>query len=193
MPYPVVHVLFFLFCVGAVAVYATTGSLSRRELSSRDSRKLLLLMFVGGISSLLPDIMVVYNLPVHGNMYHCWIGPVATHSFLFSSVAVVFGAVVGYVAYRESNKAGYMAIFAWSAFLSHLLLDDITEGGCEYLYPLSDGRISVFSMMETGFSAGLFHYLMASFVSVSFIFIVIMMALFSLSRFGFEYKYRAEK
>lgn len=193
MPYPVVHVLFFLFCVGAVAVYATIGSLSRREFLFRDSRKLLLLIFVGSVASLLPDIMVIYNMLIHGNLHHCWIGPVPTHSFLFSSTAILFGAVVGYAAYREFSKAGYMAIFAGSAFLSHLLLDDIAEGGCDYLYPLYDKPISVFSIMDTGFSDGLFHYLTASFMSVSFIFIVISMALLSLSRFGFEFNYRAEK
>jgi hypothetical protein len=102
--------------------------------------------------------------------------------------------LVGYAAYREFNKAVYMAIFAGSAFLTHLLLDDIAEGGCTYLYPLYNKPISVFSIMDTGFAeAGLFKYLIVSFLSVFCVFIVILMALFALSRFGFEFSYKAEK
>ena len=118
MPYPVVHVLFFLFCVSAVAVYAITKAISRRELSLKDSRKLLLLMFVGGLCTLFPDITAVYNLFVNGNLDHCSIGPIPTHSLLFSSTAILFGMLVGYAAYRELNKAVYMAIFA-GVCLSH--------------------------------------------------------------------------
>ncbi|KKG11178.1 metal-dependent hydrolase [Methanosarcina sp. 2.H.A.1B.4] len=194
MPYPVVHVLFFLFCIGAVAIYAITKALSRGELSFRDSRKLLLLMFVGGLCTMFPDLIVVYNLLINGTLQHCWVGPIPTHSLLFSSTAILFGGIIGYAAYRELNKAVYMAIFAESAFLTHLLLDDIAEAYCPYLYPLYNEPTSVFSLMNAEFTgAGLFHYLIASFASVFFIFIVILMALFALSRFGFEFSYRAEK
>ncbi|KKH98930.1 hypothetical protein EO95_05485 [Methanosarcina sp. 1.H.T.1A.1] len=194
MPYPVVHVLFFLFCIGAVAIYAITKALSRGELSFRDSRKLLLLMFVGGLCTMFPDLIVVYNLLINGTLQHCWVGPIPTHSLLFSSTAILFGGIVGYAAYRELNKAVYMAIFAESAFLTHLLLDDIAEAYCPYLYPLYNKPTSVFLLMNAEFTgAGLFNYLTASFVSVFFIFIVILMALFALSRFGFEFSYRAEK
>ncbi|WP_048143170.1 metal-dependent hydrolase [Methanosarcina horonobensis] len=195
MPYPVVHVLFFLFCVGAVALYAVIGPLSRRELSPRDTRKLLLLVFVGGLSTLLPDIMAVYNFLVNDNLGHSLVGSIPTHSFLFSSTAILFGMFVGYAAYRELSKAFYMAIFAGSAFVTHLLLDDIAEGGCAYLYPLYSKPISVFSIMDTGFAdaGGLFNYLIISFVSVFCVFIVILMALFALNKFGFEFIYRTEK
>lgn len=194
MPYPVVHVLFFLFCVSLVGVYAIIGPLSRRELSFRDTRKLLLLMFVGGLCTLFPDMTAVYNLLINGTLDHCSIGPIPTHSLLFSSTAIFFGLLVGYAAYREFAKAVYMAIFAGSAFLTHLLLDDAAEGGCAYLYPLYNKPISVFSMMDTGFAeAGLFYYLTVSFVSVFCVFIVILMALFALNKFGFEFSYRAEK
>ena len=194
MPYPVVHVLFFLFCVCAVAVYAATKAFYRKELSFRNSRTLLLLMFVGGLCTLFPDMPAVYNLLVNGTIEHCWIGPIPTHSFLFSSTAILFGGIVGYAAYREFNKAVYMAIFAESAFLTHLLLDDMAKGGCDYLYPLYNKLISVFSIMDTGFAeVGLFKYLIFSFVSVFCVFIVILMALFALSRFGFEFSYRSEK
>ncbi|KAF5029902.1 LexA-binding, inner membrane-associated putative hydrolase [anaerobic digester metagenome] len=195
MPYPVVHVLFFLFCVGIVAVYAITGPLYRRELCFSDARKLLLLAFVGGACTLFPDIMVVYNIIINNTMEHCSIGSIPTHSLLFSFTAILFGGLVGYAAFREFSKAVYMAIFAESAFLTHLLLDDIAEGGCEYLYPLYSSPISVFSMMDTGFAAAgsLFHYLMVSIVSVFCVFVVILMALFALDKFGFEFGYRKEK
>lgn len=195
MPYPVVHVLFFLFCVGAVAVYALVGPFSRRELHFKDIRKLLLLAFVGSLSTLLPDIMAVYNIFVNGNLDHCSIGSIMTHSLLFSISATFFGTFAGYAVYREFSKAAYMAIFAGSAFLTHLLLDDIAEGGCAYLYPLYNGRISVFSIMDTGFveAGGLFNYLTISIVSVFCVFVVILMALFSLNKIGFEFSYRAEK
>lgn len=88
----------------------------------------------------------------------------------------------------------YLGLFAEAAFASHLLLDDISEGGCEYLYPLYEKDISVFSMMDVSFrGTGIFQYLMTSFVSVLLICSVIMMALFVLSEYGFELKYRAEK
>jgi len=194
MPYPVVHVLFFWFCVSTVAVYAIAKAIYHRELSLTDSKKLLLLMLVGGLCTLFPDVTAVYNLFVNGNLEHCSIGPVPTHSLLFSSTAILFGMLVGYAAYGKLDKALYMAIFAGAAFLTHLLLDDISEGGCTYLYPLYNGRISVFSIMDTGFAeAGLFKYLIVSFVSVFCVFVVILMALFALSRFGFEFGYRTEK
>ena len=50
-------------------------------------------------------------------------------------------------------------------------------------------------MMDTGFAAAgsLFHYLMVSIVSVFCVFVVILMALFALDKFGFEFGYRKEK
>lgn len=194
MPYPVVHVLFFILCISAVAVYTTAKPLFRGELSLKGSKHLLLLLFVGSISSLFPDIMIIHSLLVNGTMEHCWAGPIPTHSLLFSLPAVLLGIVAGYVIYREPGRAMYLGLFAEAAFASHLLLDDISEGGCEYLYPLYEKDISVFSMMDVSFrGTGLFHYLTTSFVSVFFICSIIMMTLFVLSKYGFELKYRAEK
>lgn len=63
-----------------------------------------------------------------------------------------------------------------------------------YLYPLYNARISIFSMMDTGFAeAGLFKYLIVSFVSVFCVFVVILMTLFALNKFGFGLGYGAEK
>jgi hypothetical protein len=194
MPYPVVHVLFFVFCIGAVAVYATVRSFFRGELSLKGSKHLLPLLFIGSVCSLFPDIMIVHSLLVNGNMEHCWAGPIPTHSLLFSLPAVLLGIVTGYAIYREHRKAIHLGLFAEAAFASHLLLDDISEGGCEYLYPLYEKDISVFSMLDVSFMrTGLLDYLMTSFVSVFLICSVIMMALFALSEYGFELKYRAEK
>jgi uncharacterized membrane protein YhaH (DUF805 family) len=194
MPYPVSHVLFFVFCVSAVAVYAIVKSIFRREISSRDLFQLLPLLFVGSLCTLFPDIMIVYNLPVNGTLEHCWIGPIATHSFLFSSTALLFGTLVGYLAYRKFDKAIYLGLFGEAAFLTHLLLDDIGEGGTEYLYPVYNGKVSLFSLLDVGFQeTGFIHYVIASFVSVFFISFVIMMALFALDKLGFEFKYKPEK
>ena len=69
---------------------------------------------------LLPDIPAVYNLIVNGNSGHCWIGPVPTHSLLFSFSAILFGTLAGLIAYGKFSKAIYLGIFAEAAFLSHL-------------------------------------------------------------------------
>lgn len=194
MPYPVVHVLFFVFCISAVAVFAAGRSFFRGELSLKGSTNLIFLLSVGSICSLFPDIVVIHSLLVNGNMEHCWAGPIPTHSLLFSLLAVLFGIVSGYAKYRETVRAMYLGLLAEAAFVSHLLLDDISEGGCEYLYPLYEKKISVFSMMDIGFrGTGIFDYLMASFVSVFFVCSIIMMALFALSKYGFELNYKDEK
>lgn len=194
MPYPVSHVLFFVFCASAVAVYAAVRSIYRKELSSRDLIQLLPLLFVGSLGTLLPDSMIAYNLPVHGTLEHCWVGPIATHSFLFSSTAFLFGTLVGYLAYGKLGKAIYLGLFGEAAFLTHLLLDDIGEGGTEYLFPLYEEKVSVFSLMDVSFQEnGILYYMAASFASVFFICSVIMMTLFALSHLGFEFKYRPEK
>ncbi|MDW5550930.1 metal-dependent hydrolase [Methanosarcina sp.] len=194
MPYPIVHVLFFVFCISAVAVFAAIRSFFRGELSLKGSTNLLFLMSVGSVCALFPDIMVIHSLLVNGTMEHCWVGQIPTHSLLFSLSAVLFGIVAGYVKYRESGRAVYLGLLGEAAFASHLLLDDISEGGCEYLYPLYKEKISLFSMMDTGFrETGVFNYLMTSFVSVFFICSIIMIALFALSKYGFELNYKTEK
>jgi hypothetical protein len=194
MPYPVVHVLFFVLCISAPAVYAIIISIFRRELSLKDSIQILLLLFIGSLSALLPDVPAVYNLIVNDNIRHCWIGPVPTHSFLFSFFALLYGMLAGLIAYGKFRKAVYLGLFAEAAFLSHLWLDDAHEGSINYLYPLYNKSISVFSLMNVSFAeSDLFHYLIKSFVSVFFISLMIMMALFALSQLGFEFRYRSEK
>jgi hypothetical protein len=187
MPYPVVHVLFFVFCINAVAVASIVKSLFKKELPFMNSAHLFSLLLLGSFCSLLPDIMVVYNLLINGTMEHCWIGSFPTHSFLFSSTALLLGIITGYIVYRKPGRAMYLALFAESAFLSHLFLDDFSEGGCIYFYPIYNETISIFAMMDIGFRAGLPLYLISSIVSVFFLFFVIMMALLSLNHFGFEF------
>lgn len=194
MPYPVVHVLFFIFCVSGVAVYATIRSIFSREISLRDSKNILLLLFVGSLCSLFPDIVVVYNLLINGTFEHCRIGSIPTHSFLFSSTAILFGTLAGYLAYRRLDRAMYLGLFAEAAFLIHLLLDDASERGCEYLYPLYEGKISIFSLMDVSFqNSSFFMYIIKSFVSVFFIFFIVMIVLFALNQFSFEFNYKSKK
>ncbi len=191
MPYPVVHILFFVFCISAVAVYATIISIFHREASFEGSMRLMLLLLVGSLCALFPDIMVVYNLLVNGTIEYCRIGSVPTHSLLFSSSALLFGTLAGYMAYRKVGKAIYLGLFGEAAFFSHLLLDDACGADCTYFYPIYSERISLFPLMNINFQeTGLLHYLITSFVSVSFVCFFIMMALFSLNKFGFEFKYR---
>lgn len=192
MPYPVVHILFFIFCICAVAVYASVRSFFRREFSFGDSMSLLLLLLVGSLCALFPDIKVVYNLLVNGiTGDYCLIGSVPTHSLLFSSSAILFGTLSGYIAYRKVGKAIYLGLFGEAAFFSHLLLDDACGANITYFYPVYNGRINIFPFMNIGFQeTGFFNYLIISFLSVSFICFFIMMALFSLNQFGFEFKYR---
>lgn len=191
MPYPVVHILFFVFCINAIAVYTAIRSIFHKKLSFWSSMRLLLLLFVGSLCSLFPDIPIVYNLLINGTMEHDWVGPIPTHSLLFSFPAILFGTLVGYVAYRQAGKAIYLGLFGEAAFFSHLLLDDACGAGCIYFYPIYNETISTFSMMTINFSeAGLLHYLLVSFISISFVYFVIMMSMFSINHFGFESKYR---
>jgi len=194
MPYPVVHVLFFVLYISAPAVYAIIISIFRSELSLRDSIQILLLLSIGSLSALLPDVPAVYNLIVNDNIKHCWIGPVSTHSFLFSFSALLYGTLAGLVAYGKFRKAIYLGLFAEAAFLSHLWFDDARDGSCIYLYPIYNKSISIVSLMDVTLpEVDLFHFLLKSFVSVFFFSFIIMMALFALNKLGFEFRYRSEK
>lgn len=194
MPYPIVHILFFVFCISAVAVYAVVRSAFCRELSLNDSIYILLLLSIGSLSALLPDVPGVYNIIVNDNAGHCWIGYLPTHSLLFSLSAFLYGTLAGLIAYGKSKKAVYLGLFAEAAFLSHLLLDDARQGSCIYLYPIYNKSISVFSLMNVTFPKNdLFHFLLGSLASVFFFSLIIMVALLPLSQLGFEFKYRFEK
>ncbi|MCD4807656.1 MAG: metal-dependent hydrolase [Methanococcoides sp.] len=194
MPYPVAHVMFFVLCICAIAVYTTLVALLRRDISSKNIMQILLLLIIGGFFAEFPDIPAVYNILVNGTMEHSQIGPIPTHSLFFSSSAILFGTIIGYMIYREFGKAVYVGIFAMSASLAHLLLDDLSRGSIYYLYPIYNRAISVSSYMDVGIArVNFIRYLLASYVLVFFLFVVIMMALFALNHLGFQFRYRPEK
>jgi hypothetical protein len=193
MPYPVVHVLFFVFCINASAVNAIIRSAFRRELSLSDSIQILFLLSIGGLFALFPDVPVVYNLLVNNDTGHGWIGPIATHSFMFSSSSILLGTLAGLIAYRKFSKAVYIGLFAESAFLSHLLLDDVFDGGCKYLYPIYNRDLGISSMMNIRFpETDFFHYLIGSFISVLFFYFIITMAQFALNQLGVKCRYKSK-
>jgi inner membrane protein len=118
------------------------------------------------------------------------VGSVPTHSLFFGFVAFTFAFMLGYIAYRNVSKALSVGIFAEAAFLSHLLLDDIAEGGLTYLYPVYNEPMSIFAFMNVKFSGvDFFYYNFACFVSVFFIFCVMFMALLALKNLGFGFRY----
>lgn len=171
-------------------MYATTRPIFHRDATFAGSKHLLLLLMVGSICTLLPDAVIVHSLLVNGTFEHCMIGSIPTHSLLFSSSSILLGTFVGYIAYRKVSKTIYLGLFGEAAFSSHLLLDDACGASCTYFYPIYNERISIFPFINVGFQEiGIVNYIVTSFVSVSFICLLIMMTLYSLHQFGFEFKY----
>jgi len=192
MPYPIVHILFFVFCIFLPGLYGFVQSFLRGEVSRRDSWHFFVLLSVGAFCSLLPDIPAVWNYFLYGNLNHCMAGPVPTHSLVFGIVAFCGAFIVGLLVYRHRDKALALGMFAETAFLSHLLLDDIAEGGLTYLYPLHNEPMSVFSYVNVEFSGVNFlYYNLAGIVSVFFIFCVLLMSLMSLHYLGFGFRYHS--
>jgi inner membrane protein len=73
MPYPIFHLMFFVFCISLVGVFAVLTSSFMREISLRDTGHLGMLFIVGSIGSLFPDVPAVW-LPyiqehIQGNIY----------------------------------------------------------------------------------------------------------------------------
>lgn len=194
MPYPFAHFMFFMYCFSTVAVYTTIRSNLHHKLTLKDNLHILLLIFVGGFSSLLPDIPAVYNYFVNDNLQHTMFWIIPTHSLLFSYFAFMLAVFIGYAVYRDLDKAAYLGVFAEAAFLSHLLLDDIAEGALTYLYPLYNEPISVFSYMDMDYSdIGFSNYIIACYVSIFFVICVMVMSIFALNKLGFEFEYKSWK
>lgn len=190
MPYPVFHLMFFVFCISLVGVFAVFSSSIKREISLKDSRDIGVLLIVGGIGSLFPDVPAVWNYFLYGNLRHTMIGSMPTHSLLFGIVAFILAAAFGYLIYRNISRASSIGVFAEAAFLSHLLLDDVADGGLTYLYPLYNEPLSIFVFMNVKLSdVNFFYYNFACFVSVFFIFCVMFMALLALKDLGFGFRY----
>jgi len=81
----------------------------------------------------------------------------------------------------------YLSIFAEAAFLSHLLLDDLSGYDMHHFYPIYKEPISLFSYGDAEFvSVDFVHYLLACYVSIILDCFVMMMALFALNHLGFE-------
>jgi inner membrane protein len=190
MPYPAFHLSFFIFCISLVGVFAIAGSGFRREIRFKDVKHLSLLFFVGSVGSVFPDVPAVWNYILHGNLHHTSIVSVPTHSLFFGLVAFILALMLGYLIYRNISKASSLGIFAEAAFLSHLLLDDIADGGLTYLYPVYNEPLSIFVFMNVKLSGvNFFYYNFACFVSVFFIFCVMFMALLALKDLGFGFRY----
>ncbi|SFM56464.1 metal-dependent hydrolase [Methanolobus profundi] len=190
MPYPAVHLTFFIFCISLVGIFAIAGSGFRREMGLKDAKHLGLLFVVGSIGSVFPDVPAVWNYLLHGNLRHTTIGTMPTHSLFFGLVAFVLALFLGYIIYRNISRATSLGIFAEAAFLSHLLLDDIADGGLTYLYPVYNEPLSIFVFMNVNLSGvDFFYYNFACFLSVFFIFAVMFMALLALKDLGFGFRY----
>lgn len=192
MPYPAFHLSFFIFCVSLVGIFAIAGSGFQEKLGRKDVKHLGLLFIVGSVGSVFPDVPAVWNYILHGSLEHTRLGPLPTHSLLFGLVAFVLALLLGFIIYKDKSRAASLGIFAEAAFLSHLLLDDIAEGGLSYLYPFYSEPLSIFSFMNVRFSdVDFFYYNFACFVSVFFIFCVMFMALLALNDLGFGFKYES--
>lgn len=190
MPYPVVHMMFFVLCISLPGLFSFAQTVLGGGVYRRDWWNLLLLLSIGGFFSLLPDIPAVWNFVLHGNLDHGMAGPVPTHSLVFGAVAFCSAFVLGLIGYRHRDKALALGMYAEAAFLSHLLLDDIAEGGLSYLYPFYEKPMSMFSYVNVKYSGIDFQeYNTAGMVSVFFIFCVLLMALIALNNLGFGFRY----
>ncbi|WP_321418511.1 metal-dependent hydrolase [uncultured Methanomethylovorans sp.] len=194
MPYPVVHIMFFVLCISLPGLFSFAQTALSSGVYKRDWWNLLLLFSIGSFFSLLPDIPAVWNFLLHGNMNHGMAGPIPTHSLVFGVVAFCSAFVLGLLAYRQRDRALALGMYAEAAFLSHLLLDDIAEGGLSYLYPFYNETMSLFSYVKVRFSDVDFQgYNTAGMVSVFFIFCVLLMALMALNYLGFGFRYEPLK
>lgn len=190
MPYPAVHLMFFIFCISLVGVFAIVSSGFRREVGLKDLKHFMLLFFVGGVGSLFTDVPAVWNYIMYGTLEHTMIRSVPTHSLFFGIVAFLLAFAAGILIYRSLSKASSIGIFAEAAFLSHLLLDDIADGGLTYLYPVYNEPLSIFVFMNVNLApVDFFYYNFACFLSVFFIFCVMFMALQALKDLGFGFRY----
>ena len=194
MPYPAFHLSFFIFCISLVGIFAIASTGFKGEMSFKDVKHLGILFVIGSAGSVFPDVPAVWNYFLYGNLDHTMIGSMPTHSLFFGIVAFVFVVILGYLLSRDIHKTISMGMFFEAAFLSHLLLDDIADGGLTYLYPLHNEALSIFVSMNVNLSGlDFFYYNFACFVSVFFIFCVMFMALLALKDLGFGFRYEPMK
>lgn len=190
MPYPIVHVIFFIFCISLPGLYGFFISYIKHRLNFKDWIKMIFLILIGSIGSLLPDVPFVWNFLLYRSNAHISVFSIPTHSLFFSITAIITGFCVGYIIYRKLNKAVYISMFVESAFLSHLLLDDIAWGRIEYLYPIYKENISIFSYIDVEFAkVDVFYYTIAGTIAVFFLFCILLMNLMALHGLGFKLEY----
>jgi inner membrane protein len=144
MPYPQVHLLFFMFCVFLAGVLGLTVMHSKDRAGLNNAGYLGVLVLAGCTGSLFPDVPALWNYILHGNLRHVTVGPVPTHSLFFGVVFFLAALMTGYLIYRENKKAVSVGLFASAGFISHLMLDDLAKGSIYYLYPFHTETFSVF-------------------------------------------------
>lgn len=126
MPEPLTHILFFLYVFSAVAIYAGIKSHITRRAARKNDMKIIMVMAIGGFCAILPDIDALYNYVTMGQLTHGNLMPV-THNLLASYFAFMFATWIGYIVYLNMDKAAYVGVLGSSAYISHLLLDDIVR------------------------------------------------------------------
>lgn len=194
MPYPVVHLMFFLFCLSSSALYGFVNTARSEGVHWTDWWHLILLLMLGGFFSLLPDIPAVWNYLLYGTLSHTMAGPVPTHSLMFCSLAFFSAALLGQLLYRHGGKAMALGVFAWAASLSHLLLDDVAGGAITYFYPLDNRVMNLFSYVDVDLAeVNFMYYNLAGMITVLFISSVLLMTIWSLNYLGFGFRYRPLK
>jgi len=190
MPYPVVHLMFFVFCLSSSALYGFVNTARSEGVQWTDWWHLVLLLMLGGFFSLLPDIPAVWNYLMYGTIEHTMAGPVPTHSLLFSSLAFFGAALIGQLLYRHRGKAVALGIFGWAASLSHLLLDDVADGAITYFYPFDNRSMSLFSYVNVDLAeVNFMYYNLAGIIIVLFVSCIMLMTIWSLNYLGFGFRY----
>lgn len=191
MPYPIVHIMFFVFCLFSPALYGFANTARSEGVHWTDWWHLILLLMIGCFFSLFPDIPAVWNYLLYGTLSHTMVGPVPTHSLMFCSLAFFSAAIIGEMLYLDWGRAIALGVFAWAASLSHLLLDDVARGSINYLYPFYSGSMNLFSYVDVDLAeVNFIYYNLAGIVMVIFISSVMFMTLVSLNYLGFGFRYK---
>ncbi|MFK7843828.1 MAG: metal-dependent hydrolase [Rhodothermales bacterium] len=118
------------FVLGAAVGEATLGK--------KEGNKAMLW---GGIAGTIPDLDIliypfvpeVQELAIHRGL---------SHSFVFALLAPIpFGVILSRIYKRSSSWAKWTNLFLW-AFLTHILVDALTNYGTQLFYPFSDHPVS---------------------------------------------------
>lgn len=191
MPYPIVHMMFVIFCLSSPALFGFAMTARHEGVHWTDWWHLFLLLMIGGFCSLLPDIPAVWNYLLYGTLSHAMAGPVPTHSLLFCSLAFFAVAFLGQILYMHLGKAVALGTFAEAAALSHLFLDDVAGGSISYFYPFFGRPINLFSYVNVDLAeVNFMFYNLAGIVFVLFISCCLLMTTWSMNYLGFGFRYQ---